>query len=218
MREIPSDLRQVFRWSDGKGCRTGRGGSLHLRLCGGAGKLLCLSDVYPVCGGNFCCGQSMGVVRHRLRRGAGRMPAAIVPLPCRIAARSRIGGVLCRNFRGGKPAVSGAECRGPAAPGGAAGKAGRKIREGGPRSDRRKGRTVLPKERRIYAPAARRGCLSGCMCPACRGCISFGHGASLLRTVCRGLPMPVLRRAGMPETESMPGAGQDACFFSGTHI
>ena len=147
------------RFFDGRTGRTAGwdAGSLHLRLCGGAGKLLCLSDVYPVCGGDFCCGQRTGAVRHRLRRGAGRMPAVIVPLPCGIAARSRIGAFSVGISGSGKPAVSGAECRGPAAPGELQARRGRKIREGGPRSDRRKGRTVLPKERRIYAPAARRG-------------------------------------------------------------
>ena len=151
MREIPSDLRQVFRWSDGKDCRMGRGepAPQTVRRCGKA---------------PLPFGRISGLRRRFLLRAKDGSGPASGPEECgteclRRLLRHRAGlGAFSVGISGsGKPAVSGAECRGPAAPGELQARRGRKIREGGPRSDRRKGRTVLPKERRIYAPAARRG-------------------------------------------------------------
>lgn len=89
--------------------------------------------------------------------GCGTNACGDCPLALRDCGAEPDRGVLCRNFGERKTGGQWGGIQRTGCTGEQGVRRGRKIREGGPRSDRRKGRTVLPKERRIYAPAARRG-------------------------------------------------------------
>ncbi len=122
MREIPSDLRQVFRWSDGKDCRMGRGepAPQTVRRRGEAplpfGRISGLRR-------RFLLRAKDGSGPASAPEGCGTNACGDCPLALRDCGAEPDRGVLCRNFGERKTGGQWGGMQRTGCTGGAAGKA-----------------------------------------------------------------------------------------------